>query len=73
MKIDIGKNYNAYLNRIQNWHPYFAWVPRRVSDHCWIWLETIERKGTIMYGYESFPPIVWDYREKMVDKENGIE
>lgn len=36
----------ARIDRIENWHRWFAWYPVRVSTWERAWLETVERKGT---------------------------
>lgn len=48
------------VKRLEQWHAWFAWRPIRVSSTQCIWLEFIERKGRIHYGYETWWE--WDYR-----------
>lgn len=41
------------------WHRWFAWHPVCVfkaldgKEH-WVWLEFVERKGTLHHGYEEY-------------------
>jgi hypothetical protein len=42
---------NSRTMRLQQWHPFFCLLPRRVGHQC-VWLETIQRKGRQGYcGY----------------------
>ena len=60
MKLDLGETYGEYLNRIKNWHKWFAWYPVRVASHDYRWLEYVERRGEEPSHYMD--DIFWVYR-----------
>lgn len=39
-----SETYDAWLDRIANWHHWFAWYPVQVEQQR-VWLETVERSG----------------------------
>lgn len=43
--------------RLENWHPYFAWLPVLTEEDIWVWLGWCERK--VVY-YKVTP--VFKYR-----------
>lgn len=46
MRFNCGESWDDYFERVENWHPWFAWRPVRVGSHDCRWLETVERKVT---------------------------
>lgn len=58
----FGERFEARHLRLQEWHWWFAWRPRRVAPGDCRWLEWIERKGTFhdydFHGYSWS----WIYR-----------
>jgi hypothetical protein len=67
MKWINGETWEHKKERIERWNPYFAWYPIKIGivdgHHVKIWLEWIERKGTVYSGWDGICT-VWDYREK---------
>ena len=59
MKFDCGETWAEKYKRLTQWHDYFAWRPVRISDHDCRWLETIQRKGEVLWGEWD-----WEYRAK---------
>jgi hypothetical protein len=60
MKFDCGETREEKINALQQWHRFFCIWPRHVGYKDCRWLETIERKGTLMYhGSEYWE---WQYR-----------
>lgn len=61
-----------YLKQLaeQQWHPYFALIPRLVAENEWRWLETLERRKVWYEGYILVPDMKpykgwksrWEYR-----------
>ncbi len=37
------------IERLQNWHKWFAWRPVRVGNNDCRWLELVERRGELIY------------------------
>ena len=67
MRFDCGDTPGARwlkeAKRLENWHPHFALLPRRVGPWDCRWLEWVERKG--FYGpLKSKFGTVWGYRWK---------
>jgi len=63
MIFSCGETYEAYLDRVVNWHPYYAWWPTKVEHingrRQYAWLQWIECKRGVyshMYGW------LWEYR-----------
>jgi hypothetical protein len=59
-----GETYTARMERLSNWHDFFALLPHKVDeedgkDVC-AWLQVIQRKGVWM-GY----PIAWDWQYRL--------
>ncbi len=56
MKLNCGPDattkYYRKKRRLEQWHPFFCWFPRRITgtEEC-RWLETIERKGEYHIHY----------------------
>ena len=56
---------NERIERLSQWHKWFAWCPVEIAPNESRWLEFVMRKGTLnnpywlMYG---FPEFVWEYR-----------
>jgi len=62
MQFSCGETWEAKAARLENWHDFFALLPRTVAeengrDVC-AWLETIQRRRTWSAGWE------WYYRRK---------
>ena len=79
MKINCGPTWEerkerkekAERARLQEWHDFFAILPRRTGDNKCVFLERIERKGKreIRQGFMDgivvhFARWVWEYRGK---------
>lgn len=47
MKFDCGETFEEKRQRLEQWHPKFAWLPIRVTDHDCRWLEYVERRITL--------------------------
>lgn len=66
MKIDCGPTYEERIDRLKNWHCWYAWKPVRLGSHDCRWFERIERKGEyhdcMFDGYWT-----WEYRELSLD------
>ena len=41
----VSKTDLEWVDKMENWHDFFALVPRRVASHECRWLEIIQRKG----------------------------
>lgn len=41
------------------WHKKFAWLPRKISDKEYIWLETVERR--LDYPYNMAYDLGWSW------------
>lgn len=58
----------AQRNKLEDWHSYFAIIPRRVTPYELRWMETIERKGTSMTTLDIYARTKtcwnWEYRPK---------
>jgi len=56
--------------KLENWHSFFALLPRRVGPGDCRWLETIERKGEF-YCYCGDAWWEWQYRpvQRSLDNE----
>jgi len=65
MKFDCGRTIAEWIEARENWHDYFALIPRRISSHDCRWLEVIERKGSYVEAdYSSNGYWEWEYRAK---------
>lgn len=72
MILDCGETWETKLARLQEWHPFFTLLPRRIAvvngRHQCAWLQTIYRKGAyiepvgmaLLYG--CGPYWRWEYR-----------
>lgn len=40
------------VEKLKNWHRFFAWYPVRINDHECAWLEMVERKYEQVYLLE---------------------
>lgn len=49
------------------WHNWYAWYPVKTTEgeYLWVWLETIERKGTIHFPYSPFSSNRWTWEYKL--------
>ena len=68
MKLDCGETFEAKEERLMQWHPFFAFLPRRIGVRdgrkiC-AWLEVIERRATGSYYNWPFEGFIWEYRER---------
>jgi hypothetical protein len=43
----------ARIQRLINWHPWFAWYPKKLEHGDCRWLETIERRCEWFEGYHT--------------------
>lgn len=50
------------LHRLTNWHPFFVMWPRRLGEGDCRWLETIERRGRYLLGFDGPEDWRWEYR-----------
>lgn len=39
--------------RLEQWHPKFAWVPTKIGNGVWVWLETVSRKAVYTNQLEA--------------------
>lgn len=63
MRFDCGPTDEEKCAKLQEWHPYFVLIPRRLGSRDCRWLETIERKGKLAQSrYGAF--WVWQYRAR---------
>jgi hypothetical protein len=67
----------ARRDRLSEWHPFFALIPRRVGSRDCRWLEWIERKGTYnpedgFYSTRN-PWWSWGYRAKQKEQNISLE
>lgn len=67
MKFSCGETREAKKARLKEWHPFFALFPRTVAINgdryeC-RWLETIERKGEYLMGWDG-GYWFWEYRAR---------
>ena len=51
MKFDCGETAQEEINRLGEWHRWFAWYPIKISEHDCRWLEFVERKIKIKSIY----------------------
>lgn len=62
-----SKREERYIRKTM-WHDFFCVLPRRVSqDHgptLWVWLETVERKGTYHWDSEGW----WKFSYRLKNK-----
>lgn len=63
MRLYRGETYPTWKARLENWHPYYAWLPILVGDQDTRWLEWIERKGTYHFA-PYIGPWSWEYRAR---------
>jgi hypothetical protein len=51
------------------WHLWFAWHPVRLNLHTRVWLETVERKGSmaLMADSEGYPYEHWEFQYRPLD------
>lgn len=59
MKFNCGPTWQEKKLAKMEWHPYFAWLPKRVGHRDCRWLETIERRGVYTSVMGSWS---WSYR-----------
>lgn len=57
MKFDCGETTDERYNRLQQWHKFYPWFPRRVGSHDCRAFEWIERRLVFTY-IDSY----WEYR-----------
>jgi cellulase/cellobiase CelA1 len=48
----------------QDWHRWYAWRIVRLDTGRLVWLETVQRKGTIQDSWEG-QEWSWDYAERI--------
>lgn len=61
MKLDCGPTRRERIDRLSEWHLWFAWRPVRIGSHDCRWLETVQRRGAYWEGWgEAFWD--WEYR-----------
>lgn len=48
----------AEITRVTEWHPWFAWLPVRVTSSDCRWLEWVERKVELYERLGSLPPLI---------------
>jgi hypothetical protein len=60
MRFDCGPTWAEQHRRLEDWHPFFTILPRRVGSHDCRVFEWIERRGTFdtHWGWD------WEYRAK---------
>ena len=61
MKFNCGLTKNE---KLQSWHKWFAWYPVRISKNDCRWLETVYRKGTMVYYIQKGKIWEWSYISK---------
>jgi hypothetical protein len=59
---------DARYERVTNWHPYFAILPKWVAPGDCRWLEWIERRGECGRG-AGITIWWWEYRAKSTENE----
>ena len=64
MKFDCGPSYSEKCKAKEQWHDWFAWYPIRVGEHDCRWLETVRRKGRMVWGHD------WEYEYKAKESIN---
>lgn len=70
MRFNCGPTWDERLAVLQQWHPFFTLIPRRVGPRDCRWLETIERKG----AYHNFGLDSWwsfEYRAPHQEETKG--
>lgn len=53
----------AKKDRLEQWQPFFAFLPRRVGPDLCVWLEWIRRKGR--YVDEGYYGAYWVYEYRL--------
>lgn len=48
MKWDCDARYERKYTRLSDWHRWFAWYPVRIDYGDCRWLETVERRGSLV-------------------------
>lgn len=66
MKISCGEIWGAKRARLEEWHPFFPWWPRRVGERDCRVFEWIERKGTFWYAFDYCG---WDWEYRLPEKK----
>jgi hypothetical protein len=51
--VNASRAADAHYARLQDWHPYFAFLPKWVADGDCRWLEWIERKIEYVGAYDG--------------------
>lgn len=63
MRFDCGEEWEEKKSRLEQWHPFFTVLPRKVGPHDCRFLEWVERKGTY-YAYPLDSFWLWKFRAK---------
>jgi hypothetical protein len=54
-----------YITRIYahetSWHKYFTYFPKFIEGAGLVWLQEVERKGELIYGYD-LDYFIYEYR-----------
>lgn len=61
----------AEFDRLSQWHPFFALLPRRIGQDRCVWLEWIQRKGSWSDGWYYGGQWSWTYRLSRI-REAGL-
>lgn len=56
----IKQERDAWIEKMDQWHDWFAWTPVSLQSGQAVWLETIERRGYLT----TYNQLWWKYREK---------
>ncbi len=61
MRFNCGPTWEDFRAARELWHPWFAWYPVRIGQHCY-WLETVQRRGAFSanFGEDLW---TWEYRD----------
>ena len=62
MRFNCGPTRQEKDEKKKFWHKWFAWHPVKVGNREGIWLELVERKGTIWTSYGQYAGWIWEYR-----------
>lgn len=62
MKFNCGPTWAEKKAHLEEWHPYFAWLPVRVVSRDCRWLEWVMRKGKWRPAYYA-SCWEWEYRK----------
>ncbi len=67
MKFDCGETRQEWIDRLSQWHDFYAIWPRKVAAHDCRVFETIERRGRYWAAGNGW--FVWEYRAKNSDNQ----